>query len=636
MCVVSIPIQASTLSSSSSSSSTLLSPLSPTSTKKLKKKKKAAALYLHQWQFPLSEVACTKLCHQSVPLPHHILGEDLLKYWLDRVKLDSPLQYLFMGREDTMSKIHKDPGGLAITIAPITGEKGCILVHRDDGHACLYHTRASLDPEAIDLDAYPLLPYARIWKTSIVPGEILLMPHGTYHQCRNITPCLSYSRFHLDVVNLRAFLLSLFDGDAPELHQDEVLWNATQELIGIIDQATDEKRKVDPQVVDAVEALRALRNITREITRKLHIRQTVKGISSTGSASLLSAVKIDGDMEIWQKLVDDIDITLHEFRYRFSTKLPAFRKKRLVGKKILALPAMIFRGKAIPAKLDEIKGRNDEPVVAFECPTDRGFLSLSEAPPNTPTDTERQVVTDAIDLVVTGDTLMVRIEGRQCAGTVMEIMEDLHVAYMSFEDLPSLYNDYLPCDLIRIPSVSGSSLLVESPLTEIQPGKLMVGLIGKEEYRGIVQHVFRGKMFKVTLDFGNDYTVERLINAESIISVTTLVNGSGGVDDKKKKKNINLDNNNKISSTTDPIMTKALELTKTHRKETTDTNNKNEANEEGQQDVIKDNTVNENAKEQTTKEEKTTEVEEEEDMHDIVMKIDDADDAILSSIIAEN
>jgi hypothetical protein len=332
---------------------------------------------------------------------------------------------------------------------------------------------------------------------------------------------LSYSRFHLDIINLRAFLQSLFDGDASELHQDEVLWNAAQEIIGIIEKATDEKRKVDTELVDAVDALRALRNITREITRKLHVRQTVKGITSAESSSLLSAVKIDGDMEIWQKLVDDIDITLHEFRYRFNKKLPAFRKKRLVGKKILALPALPFRGKAKPAKLSEITGRNNEPVVAFECPTDRGFLSLSKAPTSIPTAEERKNVTDDIDLVAVGDTIMVRIEGRQCSGKLMEVASDMHVAYMSFEDLPSLYNDYLPCDLIRIPSVGGSCL-VEPPLEEIQPGKLMIGLIGKDEYRGIVQHVKRGKMFKVELDFGNEYTVERLIDSDSILSVTTL------------------------------------------------------------------------------------------------------------------
>jgi len=131
------------------------------------------------------------------------------------------------------------------------------------------------------------------------------------------------------------------------------------------------------------------------------------------------------------------------------------------------------------------------------------------------------IVTDDIDLVAVGDTIMVRIEGRQCSGKLMEVASDMHVAYMSFEDLPSLYNDYLPCDLIRIPSVGGSCL-VEPPLEEIQPGKLMIGLIGKDEYRGIVQHVKRGKMFKVELDFGNEYTVERLIDSDSILSVTTL------------------------------------------------------------------------------------------------------------------
>ena len=43
---------------------------------------------------------------------------------------ENPYQYLFMGEEGTMSKMHKDDGGLEITIAPIIGKKECILVHR--------------------------------------------------------------------------------------------------------------------------------------------------------------------------------------------------------------------------------------------------------------------------------------------------------------------------------------------------------------------------------------------------------------------------------------------------------------------------------------------------------------------------
>lgn len=140
-------------------------------------------LYLHQWQFPLNEAMVPKLCHQSKPLPNSIFGEDLHKYWLDRVPNDCPLQYLFMGNEQTMSKMHKDPGGLAITIAPIVGEKECVLVHRDDGNTCLYHLEASVDPDSIDLDAYPLLANARIWRTVVTPGEILLMPQVSWFDC---------------------------------------------------------------------------------------------------------------------------------------------------------------------------------------------------------------------------------------------------------------------------------------------------------------------------------------------------------------------------------------------------------------------------------------------------------------------
>jgi hypothetical protein len=287
-----------------------------------KNQKTAANFYLHQWQFPLSDTAGRKLCHQNNPLPSGIMGEDLLKYWLDlpQCRLDSPLQYIFMGREDTLSKLHKDPGGLEISIAPIVGQKECVLVHRDDGSNCLYHLTASL--EDLDLHRYPLLSKARIWRTVIQPGEILLMPYATYHQvstthaiflctfdlfcicfltvhcwfpvvgfppqCRNITPCLSYSRFHLDSVNLLPFVQSLIDKDAPEIDHEEVLWNLTSELIkrvdGVFDkvqervkEGKDEGDLVSENVVDSVNLLRELRHFVREVARREEVSQIVKG-----------------------------------------------------------------------------------------------------------------------------------------------------------------------------------------------------------------------------------------------------------------------------------------------------------------------------------------------------------------------
>ena len=60
------------------------------------------------------------------------LEPDLLVHWLERTRGASPLQYLFMGSGGTNSKLHVDPGGLDLVIAPLVGWKEVTLVHRED------------------------------------------------------------------------------------------------------------------------------------------------------------------------------------------------------------------------------------------------------------------------------------------------------------------------------------------------------------------------------------------------------------------------------------------------------------------------------------------------------------------------
>ena len=318
---------------------------------------KSAAAYLHQWQFPLSKTAVPKLCYRCDPPP--CLDEDLLKHWLDICLGDNPLQYLFMGEASTSSKLHIDPGGLDLLIAPIIGEKQVTLVHRDDSdlimatvhdddesdddaatlgsdgfdatHSSLTRetrlprssllrlrtqsTRQCIFPgfeelarsqaatreyaerlaeerhaargaaaddsdtmadaptdddakseefviEASDtpdsdsaaatgagappgeaergpaelsqrLQRHPMLAFARVWQHTLRPGEILLMPWGTFHAVRNLTATLSYHRFHLDRINLPAFYRSMVDCDAPGIAHAEIIWNASHGLMRV-------------------------------------------------------------------------------------------------------------------------------------------------------------------------------------------------------------------------------------------------------------------------------------------------------------------------------------------------------------------------------------------------------------------
>lgn len=245
--------------------------------------------YMHQWQFPLSPKAGKLLCYKCEELP--VLGDNLLLYWLDAVRGDNPLQYLFMGQKSTVSRMHLDAGGLDITIAPIIGTKRVTMLHRSAAKLDSHHD--SVNFHHVDLDKSPLIAFLPAWQCDVKPGQILFMPEGTLHACENITACLSYHRFHVDSVNLPGFLASFMAQDAPVINHAEILWNATHDVMAALEenyhangQALDDKiatlRKLD--------SLRALRHACRVI-------------------SLEEAVPT-GDTWDWTKLLEDVDFLL--------------------------------------------------------------------------------------------------------------------------------------------------------------------------------------------------------------------------------------------------------------------------------------------------------------------------------------
>ncbi|KAL7487872.1 hypothetical protein ACHAW6_013472 [Cyclotella cf. meneghiniana] len=469
--------------------------------------KKSPKLYLHQWQFPLSDTAGRKLCHKNIPLPRSIMGEDLLKYWLDlpQCKFDSPLQYIFMGREDTLSKLHNDPGGLDISIAPIVGEKECVLVHRADGPNCLYHLQASLNE--IDLHKYPLLSQARIWRTTIQPGEILLMPHGTYHQCRNVTPCLSYSRFHLDTVNLLPFVQSLVNGDAPEIDHEEILWNLTSELISKVDEAFDAtqlrlKKGLSPNedlsddVIETVNILRTLRHFVREVARRHEIRQMLKGDESRSE-------------HCFSTLVDDVDMCLHEFRFRKMKTIPPFKARQ--GKALKNTIGKGGRKDVIKTDLSkfEIEGK---PVVAFNTLLEVNYMSLRGADVDKlyPRASREKNGEKLMKELSVGDLVNVKLEQKVVKAEVLELVSQMHSAYLSFEDYPSVYDEWQPTSLLRLPTRD------EISPGDIKPGLVVIDLSNSNEYRAKVMSIMKGPMAKMRL-FVSQHVMTRWVSPGMIL-----------------------------------------------------------------------------------------------------------------------
>lgn len=465
--------------------------------------RKLPSLYLHQWQFPSSETAQGKLCGagKNNPLPNHILGEDLLKYWLDKAKWgqDNNYQYLFMGRDGTKSKLHMDKGGLLISIAPIVGTKEVTLVHRSDGASCLYHLDADIDKP--DLHRFPMMYNVRAWKSVLKPGEILLMPYGTYHACRNITPCLSYHRFYLDTVNLKGFLESFFDLEAPEMEHDQVIWNVCWELSDRVDKFTEKaENSEDPNVTyeieSAIDALRVLRNIAQEIATR-----------EAQKEKQLGKKNVTEEKYQWSRLVGDIDQSIHDFRFRLRKKKPPLFKRRSQKEPVAKLT------KNLTSDADEAESFDDDET--FDQPVRTSLEGEYRKLPKATKELAGLSISDSTKLVE-GDRIRFRWHGRRAAGTVEAIQDLVKAAYLSYDEFPSCHEEYQPIDRLRI-HVSGDSIEVSDK--DLQNGsRVFHAESGGEEYRAVVQSWRKGTFYlvHVDLDGGPNFVSKQWVTRDCI------------------------------------------------------------------------------------------------------------------------
>jgi len=128
-------------------------------------------------------------------------------------------------------------------------------------------------------------------------------------------------------------------------------------------------------------------------------------------------------------------------------------------------------------------------------------------------DKSRRAFTD-LDLNI-GDMLHARLEKKKVKARVIEIQPKLHVAYLSYEEYPSIYDEFQPIEDIRSLQ-DGQELNTD----ELKAGMIVVNKWGasNEEYRAVIKFILCEKMVKVKF-FGLGPDVNRWIHPSSILGI---------------------------------------------------------------------------------------------------------------------
>ncbi|KAF4032889.1 Cupin-like domain [Phytophthora infestans] len=359
--------------------------------------------YLHQWQFPLDPKAGPLLCYKSQELP--VLGDNLLLYWLDAVRGDNPLQYLFMGQKSTRSRMHLDPGGLGITIAPVIGTKRVTMLHREA--AKLDSVHESVNFHDVDLDQIPQLAFLPAWRVDVKPGQILYMPEGTLHACENVTACLSYHRFHVDTVNLPGFLRSFLAQDSPTINHAEILWNAAHDVMSAMEDIYHANNQVLGNEVVTLRKLDTLRGL-RHACRMLSLEQVLPTEDSWD----------------WKKLLDDIDHLL--VRIDSSAKLN--KKKNSTHESTLTKAMAALNGEEAA-----------EAKQIIEAAANKKKLAVKTKAQTTAANTHW----DSLKLKV-GDIIGVQVFEKRNRAEVLKVVHDKVLVQIHYSDWESIYDEFLP------------------------------------------------------------------------------------------------------------------------------------------------------------------------------------------------
>ena len=110
----------------------------------------------------------------------------------------------------------------------------------------------------------------------------------------------------------------------------------------------------------------------------------------------------------------------------------------------------------------------------------------------------------------TSDLVACQLVQKFVKAEVVDLIPRMKAVLLSFEDFPSIYDEWVPHDRVRLPSAA------EIAPDELKPGLTVIDLSNSNEYRGKIVSIYEGPVIRAKLTV-SQHEMTRLIVPSMIL-----------------------------------------------------------------------------------------------------------------------
>jgi hypothetical protein len=174
------------------------------------------------------------------------------------------------------------------------------------------------------------------------------------------------------------------------------------------------------------------------------------------------------DMAVWSKLVRDVEISLHDFRFRKCQRIPSFASRERRRGVVQEDPAVLVNGKGNSLFVSRSTAIERHSTVA----------DLVQALPKLCSNEKFRILPDSV-VLGPDDIVAVKMNGRRAIGKILTIEDDMKSVMVHYKQFTEFDDQLLPLDQLRVHT--GESLS-EINTSYMKPGMAVVTLEGDNQY----------------------------------------------------------------------------------------------------------------------------------------------------------